>query len=850
MSKQPTEVQRRWLGLFRRQPKGPPTPQDRAKARMKDLKSDLRKALKVRGYGEVVKQDFANVERALKEKRYNDALGLIDKLEQRVKTALASAVDAGWVEDKSGAELKDSRERAKLLDQLLHRAAAVKNQALLADLDLDAHKRDIIAKIGTDDPDTNDALADLRKEMEEAEALDAEGQRLASAVDRIYAKLQPVANPHLRPPHPEADRDRLKAVATAGGPDDVRDLDHDVGAFRSAVGDAVAVHRLLDGRLRSAKALSKAYTPKTRHYKKLRDAADQALKDKPRPDIEKAIKALEVRLQRKVGRKETAAQQPGGDGDQGVRDQQLAVGALVRIAGMAAKYNATIDPARVEEIQADLKAGKLDDAETKRHQLRRDIERQMPLGVVKKDKLARRRRRVAAFVTRAYASDDIGGKFTAAPLPGEDGAEDPAYGEYKTQLAAYDSDRSAENAVALAKAAQQYLAVHAAMQEPAKSQQKPLADHCQATLASLGPIGPLAEMETLGERDDLEAEMRQGALYAKLLLEANGAVLAPMPKKKKGVNSSQWIRQTATKKGDKNRFIYKDMDGEGYVKGFPRGGSAVREVLAKRVNDNLQQQLGIDFGVPETHLVGIDNAHLPPNKQHKDGSPVVGSMQHFAQHKGDPPLKSLPHKNVRALLKTLPKAECHKMILLDLVTLNTDRHNENLLVQGDGDDARLVPIDQGLAFPDKAGLKERSDRLGPAHAFFANPGCKEPFDPAMVARIKALDADAIVAEMTDSFATMKQMHPGAADDQFMPPECFTYVKRSVEFLKAVCDRLTVQQVMLCYYLKKDLIFTADDSWQNNIDRIVAEITREDEYDSYWDFFYRQAEKIPQATSTT
>jgi hypothetical protein len=848
MSKQPTEGQRRWLGLFKRQSKGPSGPQDQVKERMNNLKTDLRKALKVRGYGEQVKQDFVAVETALHEHRYDDAQDLIGTLERHVQTALEQEESSSWVEDKSETEVKQGQDRGRRLTSLLNKAGAVRNNTLVTPLDLDTKEQDILNKIGTDDPGTDKALDDLEAEVNEAVALDTTGRRVAQEIDPIYARLQPVTNVHLHPPQAAQERDRLKAVATTGAPDELRGLDDEVEQFRRGVEQSRADQDRFTQRLNLAEKLSASYTPKSRKYKKLRDTARKALREKPRADIDKAIKALEVRLQRKVGKKATKAEQQEGGSQktQAARTKKLAVGALVRTAGLASRHGVAVNPLRLQEIQRDIDAGRLEDAESKRRLLLRDIEAQMPPNEAKKEKLARRRRRVAAFVTKSYTKDNIGRNFTTTPAPNAVGAEDPAYAEYKTLLKAYDKKRSAENAVALAKAAQKYLAVHAALQEPGKTEQKPLADHCKATLASLGPIGPLAEMETLGERDDLEAEMRSGALYAKLLLEANGAKLKPVSKK--GVNSSQWIRQTATKTGAKNRYIYKDVDGEAYIPGFPRGGSAVREVLAKRVNDNLQQQLGINFGVPETHLVGIDDDHLPNNKRHNDGTPVVGSMQHFARHKGEPPLKSIPNQNRRDFLKALPKAECHKMVLLDLVTLNTDRHSGNLMVQGDGDDTKLVPIDQGLTFPDKEGLKQRGDRIGPGHALYANPGCKEQFDPDTIAKIKQLDGDALVQEMTNSFNTMAQMHPGAANGQLVSQESFDNVKRSVEFLKAVCERLTVQQIMMAYSSKQDLIFTDDDSWRNNLDQIVDEVTKEDNSEAYWEFFYRRGENQPEDTS--
>ena len=73
------------------------------------------------------------------------------------------------------------------------------------------------------------------------------------------------------------------------------------------------------------------------------------------------------------------------------------------------------------------------------------------------------------------------------------------------------------------------------------------------------------------------------------------------------MSGSFWLEETVW--GDKptdttmqKTFIFKPTAAEADVPGFPKGGSAAREVMGKAVSDQLQAQMGLDFGTPETSL--------------------------------------------------------------------------------------------------------------------------------------------------------------------------------------------------------------------------------------------------------
>lgn len=71
--------------------------------------------------------------------------------------------------------------------------------------------------------------------------------------------------------------------------------------------------------------------------------------------------------------------------------------------------------------------------------------------------------------------------------------------------------------------------------------------------------------------------------------------------------------------------------------------------------------------------------------------PKVGSLQSFVKSMG-------PIENFSSDL--FSPDEIHKIAVLDLRILNLDRNTDNILVQRQGQEYRLVPIDHGLSIPD------------------------------------------------------------------------------------------------------------------------------------------------------
>jgi len=226
---------------------------------------------------------------------------------------------------------------------------------------------------------------------------------------------------------------------------------------------------------------------------------------------------------------------------------------------------------------------------------------------------------------------------------------------------------------------------------------------------TLGPIGiRLADVSDVDSASqELIAQIRQG-------LEAGKA---PEP-----IADGEGGTYTLFGADGKALAIFKPADEEPHSAGNPKkhgdspkrdgilpGECARREVAAYKLDRGLA-------GVPCTVLVDIRHPRW--------GEAVTtGSVQkwiHDTESGADVGSSSVSADNV------------HRIGVLDLVTLNTDRHDGNLLVRrGESDDASLIPIDHGFALP---------STLGEAYFAWQHwPQAKKPFSPALLEAIAAID---------------------------------------------------------------------------------------------------------------
>jgi hypothetical protein len=274
---------------------------------------------------------------------------------------------------------------------------------------------------------------------------------------------------------------------------------------------------------------------------------------------------------------------------------------------------------------------------------------------------------------------------------------------------------------------------------------------CQATLAQLEVYDLKDQLERLGTRpkplDSADAQLATAATVKLdlLSLPEGKRQAAPLDGGEQGVNATYWINKTGRDGGKAKSFICKPMpkpDTKGSPPGIPDGGEVPREALVGRAGELLKTWLSLDLDVPETHVVALDASFFPQDSvgrfNARDGG-IPTSVQEVRPVDG--PMARLSQEG-RA---KLPKAKTHALAIMDMITLNADRHGGNLLMAG-GDP---VPIDHGVSLCDPTtnggdGLRRLTCAMATDHnVLLSLPSAHEPMDPAMIAQMKKLDPHAV-----------------------------------------------------------------------------------------------------------
>lgn len=386
---------------------------------------------------------------------------------------------------------------------------------------------------------------------------------------------------------------------------------------------------------------------------------------------------------------------------------------------------------------------------------------------------------------------------------------------------------------AVAKAAQRYLDHYQSdlgkkQQQHSESLRKK--QICETALTAARHWQLAEDMDELGSPPwTPKQEAKAGSLHTKFLFEEDPAHPPARLTSESGVTAAWWIERADMDEAgidqktgrmvvdaDKKtkQYIFKPIDGEENVDGIPPGGSAIREVITKNMSDALQAATGLDFGVPPTNLVAIDSHQLDVPPEWKAKERRVGSVQQFASTRG---LARDFIKGNSAKLKKLPVEEAQKLAVLDFVSLNTDRHDGNVMLgerRGpNGKIPTLVPIDHGVTLPSREGLSARGAKMSPiTHNVIGKlPGGDQKFTAELQEKIRLLDADEIVASMKTTIATQQAIHPDLEFDQQVGEENFQMVRRSVEFLKRAAGELTPVELADAYSVCAGEIFDADDA---------------------------------------
>lgn len=271
----------------------------------------------------------------------------------------------------------------------------------------------------------------------------------------------------------------------------------------------------------------------------------------------------------------------------------------------------------------------------------------------------------------------------------------------------------------------------------------------------------------------------------------------------------------------KPAYVFKSVQGEPRPNGFiPEGSGVVREVMGSRINDVVQRMLGIDLGVPLTTAVELEDDSFKNGRNAKD-TKRVGSLQEAIRFRdGDPhEARDLLETSGPELVKAWQRIDPQSIetaALFDFITLNNDRHSENMLlerkpgVKGEKGSFVLRPIDSARGLPTPQMFKLGCASMMPSAPFnptnpsfsaiggsFVNqsPEGLKKFSKETQEKLAKLDTREFVEAIKSQYADvsrMSDMQDKVAD------ECFDMVRLSMEFLKRAASKLTKYEISVVY----------------------------------------------------
>ena len=325
-------------------------------------------------------------------------------------------------------------------------------------------------------------------------------------------------------------------------------------------------------------------------------------------------------------------------------------------------------------------------------------------------------------------------------------------------------------------------------QRSSTNQQKRQA--CLDTLAQLAKYDARDQFAALGDPPwDSDKSMQAASLKATLDIGStpNGQIEKLGGD---GVNPAFWVNRSGTRGGTAKSFLFKPEapSVNTGIGGLPPGGEVAREALVGRASDLISGMTGIDFKMPETHVVSLERGTFPPgsldNTDFAEGNgPVHGSLQSFAPTEGE-----LRDQSSSVLGKIGPES-CQTIAVLDTISLNLDRHSGNLMVNGGGTDTpEVVPIDHGLSFPGRATLPDIAGNLGDdKNVLLKLKGSYEPFSPEMLRKIGQIDPDLLSGALTQEIGTIERAHPQTQGK--VGPDSVQISRRAAMFLKQAAGSL-------------------------------------------------------------
>jgi hypothetical protein len=262
---------------------------------------------------------------------------------------------------------------------------------------------------------------------------------------------------------------------------------------------------------------------------------------------------------------------------------------------------------------------------------------------------------------------------------------------------------------------------------------------------------------------------------------ANNQQAVPLGAGAQGMYSSYWIKKSAGTGGEEKSYICKPtvatpQDGSTALEGFPNGGEVAREALAGRVAESLKVRLGLDMNMPETHAIEMDPRFFPQGVN-APGGKVTCSVQEF---RGGGPAMGTPLSD----LAQVPRDQCHALALLDTAILNTDRHGENIMI--DGHD--LIPIDHGASFPDPAidggaGLRRIGRTMATTNVLLRMPGTHEPMTKEVRKQLSKMKSTKVAEDAARKRDEAGQVNQDLNDPSLLSAGALKMSQRSTRFMK-------------------------------------------------------------------
>jgi hypothetical protein len=381
----------------------------------------------------------------------------------------------------------------------------------------------------------------------------------------------------------------------------------------------------------------------------------------------------------------------------------------------------------------------------------------------------------------------------------------------------------------LHKAAQDYIAHFNTHSDKQKQQTHTKFKHqvCQKTLSDLAAEPRLHKINKPPPWDS------ETALYAAWMKATTDFESVPgqgleQLKDDKGVNAAFWINKKGTNGAADKSFIFKPQTTKQDRTSIPVGGEPAREAMTGRAAEVLNGMTGIDFKVPETHIVSVPRERFPDgvlantgNLADADGSgPLIGSLQQYASTDGQ------MRNQAPGKLRAVSAQRCQELAILDIVAGNVDRHDGNFMMTRDHD---LVPIDNGLSFPEGPG---DLDKMSSNHnAMLKLPGAHEPFSADMIKKIDKIDPDALRTALKAERGTIEGVYSSAKG--MIGDTALDQSRRRATFLKLACRSLSPAATQVAMGRNAKALFPtdpdpalSDEDFERKARRIIADTVAE------------------------